>query len=550
VISAIQIQNFALIEEMSLNFQGGLSVITGETGAGKSIVLDAISLGFGKRADLSVLTDESKKCVIEINVQVNAGHKSWFDLNDIDYFEDTLIRRELNPNGRSRAFINDCPVRLEVLSELAKMLIDIHAQHDTFYLLQEKEQLNLLDSISAHQNLMDHYQSNYNAYKQCEKEIAELEHQHSAAQQNKELNDFLLQELQSVQLEGIVLEDLEEEQKILSSAEFLLTQIQHINQLFGDENNGIEVLLDESLRTLQKMSSTSTALENLYERLHSIRLESLDFQESLNQEAERIVVDPRRLQIVDELLASYEGLFRKHQCNALEELIQKRDELLAFSSSQQSFDEKIANLNQRLEKLSASLQKEGKEIHKNRLKASLALQNAIATHLSALGMPHSNFVIELQELEHFQFNGMSSVDFKFSANKGMPVTSLKKVASGGELSRIMLAIKYESSQYLELPTVIFDEIDTGVSGNIADKMANMMSLMAARTQVLAVTHLPQVASKGDYHIKIDKQTTSDKTFTKVFYLSNEERINEVANMIAGEKPNSTAIEHAKTLLGY
>ena len=550
MISAIQIQNFALIEEMSLNFQGGLSVITGETGAGKSIVLDAISLGFGKRADLSVMTDESKKCVIEINVQVNACHKSWFDLNDIDYFEDTLIRRELNPNGRSRAFINDCPVRLEVLSDLAKMLIDIHAQHDTFYLLQEKEQLNLLDSISAHQNLMDSYQSNYNAYKQCEKEIAELEHQYLAAQQNKELNDFLLQELQSVQLEGIVLEDLEEEQKILSSAEFLLTQIQHINQLFGDENNGIEVLLDESLRTLQKMSSTSTALENIYERLHSIRLESLDFQESLNQEAERIVLDPRRLQIVDELLASYEGLFRKHQCNTLEELIQKRDELLAFSSSQRSFDEKIANLNQRLEKLSASIQKEGKEIHKNRLEASLALQNAIATHLSALGMPHSNFVIELQELEHFQFNGLSSVDFKFSANKGMPVTSLKKVVSGGELSRIMLAIKYESSQYLALPTVIFDEIDTGVSGNIADKMANMMSLMAARTQVLAVTHLPQVASKGDYHIKIDKQTTSDKTLTKVFYLSNEERINEVANMIAGEKPNSTAIEHAKTLLGY
>lgn len=550
MISAIQIQNFALIEEMSLNFQGGLSVITGETGAGKSIVLDAISLGFGKRADLSVLTDESKKCIIEISVQVNAGHKSWFDLNDIDFFEDTLIRRELNPNGRSRAFINDCPVRLEVLSDLAKMLIDIHAQHDTFYLLQEKEQLNLLDSISAHQNLMDSYQSNYNAYKQCEKEIAELEHQHSAAQQNKELNDFLLQELQSVQLEGIALEDIEEEQKILSSAEFLLTQIQHINQLFGDENNGIEVLLDESLRTLQKMSSTSTALENLYERLHSIRLESLDFQESLNQEAERIVVDPRRLQIVDELLASYEGLFRKHQCNTLEELIQKRDELLAFSSSQQSFDEKIANLNQRLEKLSASIQKEGKEIHKNRLEASLALQNAIATHLSALGMPHSNFVIELQELEHFQFNGLSSVDFKFSANKGMPVTSLKKVASGGELSRIMLAIKYESSQYLALPTVIFDEIDTGVSGNIADKMVNMMSLMAARTQVLAVTHLPQVASKGDYHIKIDKQTTSDKTLTKVFYLSYEERVNEVANMIAGEKPNSTAIEHAKTLLGY
>ena len=550
MISAIQIQNFALIEEMSLNFQGGLSVITGETGAGKSIVLDAISLGFGKRADLSVLTDESKKCIIEISVQVNAGHKSWFDLNDIDFFEDTLIRRELNPNGRSRAFINDCPVRLEVLSDLAKMLIDIHAQHDTFYLLQEKEQLNLLDSISAHQNLVDSYQSNYYAFKLCEKEIAELEHHHSTAQKNKELNDFLLQELQSVQLEGIVLEDLEEEQKILSSAEFLLTQVQHINQLFGDENNGIEVLLDESLRTLQKMSSTSTALENLYERLHSIRLESLDFQESLNQEAERIVVNPRRLQIVDDLLASYEGLFRKHQCNTLEKLIQKRDELLAFSSTQQSFDEKIANLNQRLEKLNASIQKEGKEIHKNRLEASLSLQNAIATHLSALGMPHSNFVIELQELEYFQFNGLSSVDFKFSANKGMPVTSLKKVASGGELSRIMLAIKYESSLYLALPTVIFDEIDTGVSGNIADKMANMMSLMAARTQVLAVTHLPQVASKGDYHIKIDKQTTSDKTLTKVFYLSNEERVNEVANMIAGEKPNSTAIEHAKTLLGY
>lgn len=550
MISTIQIQNFALIEEMSLNFQGGLSVITGETGAGKSIVLEAIALGFGKRADLSVLTDESKKCVIEINVQLNANHKSWFDANDIDYFEDALIRRELNPNGRSRAFVNDCPVRLEVLSELAKMLIDIHAQHDTFYLLQEKEQLNLLDSISNHRELIDRYQSNFNAYKQCENEKTQLEHQYSDAQKNIELNAFLLQELQSVQLDGIVLEDIEEEQKILSSAEFLLTQIQHINQLFGDERHGIELLLDESLKTLQKMSSTSTALENLYERLYSIRLEALDFQESLNQEAERIIVDPRRLQIVDELLGSYEALFRKHQCNSLEELIQKRDELLAFSVSQQSYDENIANLNERLEQLRTVIQSQGKEIHENRLKASTSLQKAISTHLSALGMPHSDFVIELSPLEHFQFNGLSSVDFKFSANKGMPVTTLKKVASGGELSRIMLAIKFESSQYLALPTVIFDEIDTGVSGNIADKMANMMSMMAGRTQVLAVTHLPQLASKGDYHIKIDKQTSADKTLTRVFYLSNEERVKEVANMIAGEKPNSTAIDHAKTLLGY
>ena len=550
MITTIQIQNFALIEEMSLNFQGGLSVITGETGAGKSIVLEAIALGFGKRADLSVLTDSSKKCVIEINVQLSSAHKSWFDANDIDYFEDTLIRRELNPNGRSRAFVNDCPVRLEVLSELAKMLIDIHAQHDTFYLLQEKEQLKLLDSISNHRELIDRYQSNYNSYKKFENEKAQLEHQYSDVQKNIELNAFLLQELQSVQLDGIVLEDIEEEQKILSSAEFLLTQIQHINQLFGEERNGIELLLDESLRTLQKMSTTSTALENLYERLQSIRLEALDFQESLNQEAERIIVDPRRLQIVDELLGSYEALFRKHQCNSLDELIRKRDELLAFSSSQQSYDEKIANLNQGLEKLRTVIQNQGKEIHQNRLNASASLQNAITTHLSALGMPHSDFVIELRLLEHFQFNGLSSIDFKFSANKGMPVTTLKKIASGGELSRIMLAIKFESSQYLALPTVIFDEIDTGVSGNIADKMANMMSMMAGRTQVLAVTHLPQLASKGDYHIKIDKQTSADKTLTKVFYLSNEERVKEVANMIAGEKPNSTAIDHAKTLLGY
>ncbi len=550
MISTIQIQNFALIEEMSLNFQGGLSVITGETGAGKSIVLEAIALGFGKRADLSVLTDESKKCVIEINVQLNSTHKSWFDANDIDYFEHTLIRRELNPNGRSRAFVNDCPVRLEVLSELAKMLIDIHAQHDTFYLLHEKEQLNLLDSISNHRELIDRYQSNYNTYKQCENEKRQLDYQYSDAQKNIELNAFLLQELQTVQLDGIVLEDIEEEQKILSSAEFLLTQIQHINQLFGEERHGIELLLDESLKTMQKMSSTSTALGNLYERLHSIRLETLDFQESLNQEADRIIADPRRLQIVNELLGSYEALFRKHQCNSLEELIQKRDELLAFSSSQQSYDQNIVKLNERLEKLRTVIQNQGKEIHENRLKASTSLQNAITTHLSALGMPHSDFVIELRLLEHFQFNGLSSIDFKFTANKGMPVTTLKKVASGGELSRIMLAVKFESSQYLALPTVIFDEIDTGVSGNIADKMANMMSMMAERTQVLAVTHLPQLASKGDYHIKIDKQTSTDKTLTKVFYLSNEERVEEVANMIAGEKPNSTAIDHAKTLLGY
>lgn len=549
MIDSLSIENYALIDKLSADFSDGFTVITGETGAGKSILLDALGLVLGRRADLSSLMDKERKCVIEAQFDIeNYGLQSFFDESDWDYQPHTIIRREILPTGKSRAFVNDTPVVLADLQDLATRLIDVHSQHQTGELAETGFQFEMLDAVAGHSLLMKQYRQVLSDYKKTESELADAQLRKRNAVKDEDYNSFLLQELLDARLQDGMQQTLESDLEKLSNVETIRVQLEKAFALADDEQFGLTHLLKEIKAALQKISGFSAEYQTLHDRIQSLSIEFDDIMSELNASADSLQNDPGRLDQVSQQLQSIYNLQKKHQVSTVAELIEIQQQLDEKAVSMAGLDEQIGQLEQQKIQLQSELDKLALAISNGRKKALPGLTKQLTELLSKLGMPHVRFDITLSDSAEYLANGKDTIAFLFSANKGADFGPLKKIASGGERSRIMLAVKYVLALHSKLPTIIFDEIDTGVSGEMAHAMGEIMKGMSRHIQVFAITHLPQIAAKGDLHFKVSKVVSGGRTTSTLQQLDDEARVVEIAQMLSGSAVSDSAINHARALL--
>ena len=549
MLTELSISNFALIDQLEVNFSHGMTSITGETGAGKSILLGGLALVLGKRADLSSLKDKSRKCFIDATFSIGAyGLQDFFHSLDLDYGSITTVRREIVPSGKSRAFINDTPVTLDVLQQLGERLIDVHSQNQTLSLVQEDYQLDVLDALAKNANLLEEYTSILKAYKAVTQKIESLRTQKTALEEERDYNRFLLEELNAAPLIENSMQAMESEIQALSSVEELEENLTKAIQIIEEEQIGVAVQLGEVRASLQKVAGIGERYEQLSSRVESLRIELTDVSSELSNAQEMVEANPVRLELLNGQLQLLNDLFKKHHVQTIEELIERRNQLEEKVIQTENLDEDLQTLIKEQKELIVQLDSLCLTLRENREKAIPVFTNQMEKMLVLLGMPNARFKLALIPSNNFLRHGKERLDFAFSANKGSDFGPLKKVASGGELSRIMLSIKAILSQFKTLPTIIFDEIDTGVSGEVAYKIADIMHHMGKYMQVMTITHLPQVAAKGAHHFKVFKEIRDGNTFTQLKKLKKEERIEEVAQMLAGDAHSDTALQHAKELL--
>lgn len=549
MLTSLSIQNYALIDNLNVEFNNGFSIITGETGAGKSILLGGLSLILGKRADLSSLKDTSQKCVIEAVFNVSNYHlKTLFDNENCDYDDHTIIRREILPSGKSRAFVNDSPVNLNNLQVIGERLIDIHSQHQTLQLVSNEFQFQVIDVLASNEMLLQNYKLELKAYKTLEKELKELLSFQAEAIKEHDYNLFLLNELMDANLVDGELELLEEEYETLSNVEAIKEKLAASYQLLSGEQIGILSTLNELKIHFQKLKGFSSKYEDLYGRVESSLIEMGDIFREVDDFNDSLEADPNRLEAVNTKLVKINNLMQKHSATDVSHLIKIKNHLDDKVSITENLDGTIQKKHLEFNSKTNQLNTISNQIHLNRQKAIPELTNQLETILNSLGMPNAQFKIECHLSDTFFDHGKDDLSFLFSANKGGQFNELKKAASGGELSRIMLAIKSVLSKYIQLPTIIFDEIDSGVSGEISNKMGDIMLLMSNTMQVISITHLPQIAAKGHTHFKVYKEDVNDITRTNLMKLNHDERIVEIAQMLGGIEMSSSAIAHAKELL--
>ena len=549
MITSLSIENFALIEKLSVKFTDGFSVITGETGAGKSILLGALGLVLGKRADLTSLKNKEEKCIIEACFQIkNYNLKSFFDDNDLDYEDETIIRREILPSGKSRAFINDTPVNLAELQGLSTYLIDIHSQHQTQELSDDVVQFQIIDSVASNLDLITEYSAKLKEYKKYKSELKAKNEFLQSVLKEQDYNTFLLEELLSANLKSGEQEELEHQFEKLNNVEFIKEILVKSFSISNGEQFGILQNLKEIKLSFQKIAGFSNEYNILHERINSVLIEFDDIEKELNQMSENIFSNPDELQLINEKLQLIYALLKKHQVNSVNELLQIQNDLDNKVVSVTILESEINSIEKLILEIESNLNNLATEIHKNRIEAIPILTDKLASILGQLGMSNARFNIQLIVKEEYYVNGKDEIEFLFSANKGSDFGLLKKVASGGEMSRIMLAVKSILSQYSKLPTIIFDEIDTGVSGEIAHKMGEIMKGMSQNMQVFAITHLPQIAGKGKDHFKVFKVIKDNQTQSELKLLSNDERVIEIAQMLSGSTISDSALNHAKELL--
>ena len=549
MLLSLSVQNYALIEQLNINFTNQFATITGETGAGKSILLGALGLIMGNRADLSSLKDKEKKCVVEASFEVSKYKlQPLFAANDLDYEDTTIIRREILPSGKSRAFINDTPVNLSELQILAENLIDIHSQQQTRELEQQNYQISILDAISSNSGNLKQYSVLLSDFKQKSKELEVAIAEKNALFTAQEYNSYLLNELIQIALQPNEQAELEEELLSLNNSELISETLAKLVSNANDEQFGFINALKECKNAFHKIANFSTSYSELYERLNSSLIELEDITDTSFNLAEKNVYNPERLEFISGRLQTIYDLQKKHQVSTIEDLIEIRNQLDEKVLLVDNLEEKINKLNTYLSAKTSELNKVATSITESRSKAIPVFIDKVSSILFQLGMPDSQFKMELIASNQFLSNGKDELEVLFSANKGTSLGSFKKVASGGEMSRIMLAIKSVLADFSQLPTILFDEIDTGVSGEIALKMGEIMKKMSANLQVFAITHLPQIASKGDAQYKVSKETIAENTISKIVKLNNEERIVEIAEMLSGKQITDSALTHAKTLL--
>ena len=550
MLSSLSIKNYALIDQLQVKFHPGFATITGETGAGKSILLGALSLALGKRADLSVLNEKVEKCVVEAEFHISGYNlQAFFEQNDLDYDERTIIRREILPNGKSRAFVNDTPLNLSVLSELGNSLIDIHSQHETLELADTAYQFMILDALSGNEKYLNSYKKGLNLYRKLQAELKELELNQQQAKEQYDYNSFLLHELSEAAFKADEQQFLEETLEKLNHTEEIKILLTEAKELTEAEEIGLVDLFNRYLATISKLSSYGKEYEELATRTNSLKIDLEDIQQELEKSNDSIDYSPQEIEKYNDRLQLLYDLQKKHQVNSIQELLEKQKTLEVKVSVVENASEIILQKQGEINEVGGKLNQLAETLSSNRKEAIKKLIAELEILLKQLEMPDTRFSMRLSKSETFLVNGTDHLEFLIATNKGSDFEPLKKIASGGEMSRIMLAVKSVLSNYTVLPTIIFDEIDTGVSGEVANRIALVMQIMAKNMQVIAITHLPQIAAKGAYQFKVYKKETTDKVSTSIRQLAHDERITELAEMLSGKEVLDTALVHARQLLG-
>lgn len=549
MLQNLQIQNYALIDQLNIEFNKGLNIITGETGAGKSILLGALSLILGQRADTTVLKDKNKGCVVEGLFDISSYNLQQFFIdNDIDYYDNTIIRRQINESGKSRAFINEVPVNLNILKDLGSLLIDIHSQHENLLLGNNQFQLNVLDSFASLQEDLSKYQDQYKIFQSLRSELEKLEAESSSSRKDLDYFQFQLNELTQANLKSGELQELEILQQQLTHANEIKQSLQSVSELLSNETASVLLMLKEAEINLKKIASFFPNSVEIEKRIESCRIELKDISDVVSDLNEKVEGDPQQLEIVTSKLDLLYMLLQKNRVNSIDDLISLRTELDTKVDFISNLDFNLDKKRKELEVVEKKLSVLADKLSEKRGKAIPLIEKNIIDILVQLGIKHALFKVENRRIDGYQLMGIDRITFLFSANKQIQVQELSKVASGGELSRLMLSLKSLMIKSSGLPTIIFDEIDTGVSGEIADKVGNIIYEMARGMQVINITHLPQIASKGKNHYLVYKDNHSVNSQTKIKLLDSKERVVEIAKMLSGEKLTDAALTNAKELL--
>ena len=549
MLTKLKIKNFAIIEDLEVDFSDGMTCITGETGAGKSILLGGLSLVLGKRADLSCMFDSSRKCIVEATFQISKySLKKFFETYDLDYSDETILRREILPKGKSRAFVNDTPVNLNLLEKISSNLIDIHSQNETQSFLENEYQFQVLDALAGNDELLILYKKTLKSLKNTTKEYKEALFFQSESRKTFELDNFLLEELRSSNLKIGMHEELVGKVNELNSIEYFQNKIANSIQIIELDSYGILDKFNELSQNILGMYEKSNRYESLNDRIRQIYIELEDILEDLKSQFDLLEINPEKLAELNSQIDHLTSLYLKHKVKNVDDLIFIKQKLEKNIDKSSKFDEKLLYLEKKQKELENKLKKYSAELSLNRKKTILILEKELKTLVNKMGMQQAEFKVELNKGNEFYDNGTDQISFMFSANRGSSFKTLKKVVSGGELSRIMLAIKAILSQYKKLPTLVFDEIDSGVSGKISNSIAEVMGTISTKLQVFTITHLPQVAAKGNHHFRVKKKVENDKTITFLEVLNQNSRIEEIAKMLSGNRVTKTAIQHAKQLM--
>ena len=548
MLSRIYIQNFALIDQLEIHFKKGLQVITGETGAGKSIILGALRLILGERADSKSISDFSTKSVVEAEFKISESLKIFFEENDLDFEEDTIIRREILPSGKSRAFVNDVPVTLDVLKELSERLIDIHSQFETSQLFSEEYQFKIIDGLSENKNLIETYQNDYFEFQRKQRELEKLKNTLSEGNKESDYKLFLLEELEAAQLETVNYELLQSQISLAENKGAISELLAQIFARTDQEEVGLFDSFYDVKNKLSRVADLSLQFSELNARLEENYVEFKDILFQLQNEAEKLDANPEDLLVLQEQNDKINALFLKHKVSDIEDLLKIKEELSLEKNSFEDIENKIAQLEKEIAEASQSLFKKAEILSKNRKQTAPVFVEKVESLLHQLGLEKAKVEVELSSTREFGKFGTEKIQLLFQANAGFALKPIQNAISGGERSRVMLSIKKLMAENAELPTLILDEIDTGVSGRIADEMGNVMQEMAENMQLIVITHLAQVAAKGNNNYKVQKSDIEGKTQTRIFPLNQEEKLTEIAQLLSGSKITDAAILQAKELM--
>ena len=548
MLSKITIQNFALIDSLHISLNNGLQIITGETGAGKSIILGALRLVLGERADVKAISNPENKSVVETEFRIDKQYISFFEENDLDFEENTIIRREILPSGKSRAFINDVPVTLDVLKELSSKLIDIHSQFETSSLFSEEYQFKIIDGLSENKRLISAYQQDFNTYQKLNKTLQELENQLKNSNKEADYQNFLLSELEEIDLGSIDLEELKNQVSIGENAGNIIENLNYISGRFYQEEFGVLDGLNDIKNKIQKIAENSPHFEELSKRLDEAHLELKDIHNQIENELEKVEIDPENLAAMTSLLNKINTLFLKHQVFDIEGLMKIKNQLSSQQKNSQDLEKNIIDIENQLSQLTEKLSCLASDISKNRKSAIPIFTEKIEKILKKLGLEKAKIEVELTDNENFNKFGKEHIQLLFQANTGFPLKPIQNAISGGERSRVMLSIKKIIAENTELPTLILDEIDTGVSGKVANEIGNVMQEMAENMQLIVITHLAQVAAKGSNNYKVIKEDVNGKTQSTIIPLNEEQKLQEIAQLLSGDTITDAAIQQAKELI--
>ena len=552
MLRSLYIQNYALIEQLDIRLENGFSVITGETGAGKSIILGAIGLLLGQRADVKAIRRGASKCIIEARFEIAAyGMQPFFEANDLEYEDECILRREVYASGKSRAFINDTPASLAQMKELGEMLIDVHSQHQNLLLNKEGFQLNVLDILAHNDGALSVYADCYGSWKKAQQQLEELIARTERDKADEDYVRFQLEQLEEANLTAGEQEELEQEAELLSHAEDIKAGLYRVGQGLSADEGGLLPLLNDCLSTMQSMRKVYPAAEELSERLESSYIELKDIAQEVAGREEEVEFNPARLDEVNARLNLIYTLQQKHRVSTVDELLTLQEEYASRLSAITSSDDQIEDLKQQCADLYNKVKQQAAVLTESRVAAAREVEKQMASRLVPLGMPNVRFQVEVGTRKEPGVHGADTVSFLFSANKNGTLQSISSVASGGEIARVMLSLKAMIAGAVKLPTIIFDEIDTGVSGSIAEKMALIMQDMGRQNrQVISITHLPQIAARGIAHYKVYKEDTDTGTNSHIRRLTDEERVQEIAHMLSGATLTEAAVQNARALLGF